>query len=279
MQRRPAEPPIHGAGYSGLPHGGPERVAARQQRQRIQIESNGRVPGIEHEAVLGGDAFEEQGAFVVRVHHDLRDDGRAAMLDPQPDLERDRLAGARDEAFGSVGGEDGEARDGRRPLASLASARGLVRRGDRRALVHRDHVAGLAVGDDASGLQQQHAVAETLHGAEIVRDEDDRRAPPPQVEDALDAARLERCIADRQHLVDEQHVGLELRGHGKAEPYVHARRVPFHRHVEELADAGELDDAVEPGGDVTAAETEDGAAEEDVLAARQFGVETGAHLD
>ena len=50
---------------------------------------------------------------------------------------------------------------------------------------------------------------------------------------------------DGEHLVHDEDVGLEVRGHGEREPHVHAARVVLHRRVEELLDLGELDDLVE----------------------------------
>ena len=62
---------------------------------------------------------------------------------------------------------------------------------------------------------------------------------------AVEAARLELGVADRQHLVDHQDLGLEMRRHREGEPDIHADRVALDRRVEELLDAGEGDDLVE----------------------------------
>ena len=56
---------------------------------------------------------------------------------------------------------------------------------------------------------------------------------------------LERGVADGQHLVDQQDLGLEMGGDGEAEPHVHAAGVALDRRVEELLDLGEGDDLVE----------------------------------
>ena len=61
--------------------------------------------------------------------------------------------------------------------------------------------------------------------------------------DPVHALALERLVADGQHLVDEQDVGVDVHGDGEGEPHVHARRVELHLGVDELADAGEVDDA------------------------------------
>ena len=70
-----------------------------------------------------------------------------------------------------------------------------------------------------------------------------------------------------------------MRRHGEREPHVHAAGVALHRRVEELLDLGERDDLVELARDLGAAHAEDGAVEEDVLAAGQLRVEAGADLE
>ena len=62
---------------------------------------------------------------------------------------------------------------------------------------------------------------------------------------ALEALELEREVADGEDLVDEQHLGLDVDGHGEAEPHEHARRVELDRRVDEVLDLGERHDRVE----------------------------------
>ena len=62
-----------------------------------------------------------------------------------------------------------------------------------------------------------------------------------------EALLLELGVADREHLVDEQDLGLEVRGDRERQAHVHAARVALHGRVEELLEPGELDDLVEPG--------------------------------
>ena len=61
--------------------------------------------------------------------------------------------------------------------------------------------------------------------------------------------RLEDCIANREHLVNQQDVRIEVRGNRKAQPHAYARGAPLHRHVDERCHAGEGDNLVELGGD------------------------------
>ena len=88
-------------------------------------------------------------------------------------------------------------------------------------------------------------------------DDDDRAALVLELVHAVEALALERLVADREHLVDEQHVGVDVDGDREAEAHVHARRVVLHLLVDELLELGELDDVVEARLDVRALEPED----------------------
>jgi hypothetical protein len=94
-----------------------------------------------------------------------------------------------------------------------------------------------------------------------------------------EALALEGHVADGEDLVDEQHLGLEVRGDGEREAEVHAGRVVLHRRVGELRHLGEGEDLVELARDVGALHAEDRAAQEDVLAAGELAVEPGADLE
>ena len=83
----------------------------------------------------------------------------------------------------------------------------------------------------------------------------------------------------REHLVDDQDLGLEVRGDGEREADVHPARVPLDRRVDEPLDLGELDDLVELRVDLAPPHAEDRAVQVDVLAAGQLGVEAGADLE
>ena len=70
-----------------------------------------------------------------------------------------------------------------------------------------------------------------------------------------------------------------MRRDREGQPHVHAARIALHRRVEEGLDFGELHDAVELGLDLEAPHAEDGAVEEDILAAGQLRVEARADLE
>ncbi len=105
------------------------------------------------------------------------------------------------------------------------------------------------------------------------------RAVGAQVGEALVAPTLELLVADRQHLVDEQDVRVDVDRDREPEAHVHARRVVLHRRVDEPLEAGELDDVVEPAVDLALAQPQDRSVQVDVLAAGELGVEPGAQLE
>ena len=115
--------------------------------------------------------------------------------------------------------------------------------------------------------------------AEVVRHEDERLARVAELEHAVDAARLEALVADREHLVDEQHVRVDVDRDREAEPREHAARVRLDGVVGEALELGEGDDVVDPAGEIAAGDAVDRAAQVDVLDRRVLGVEAGADLE
>ena len=49
------------------------------------------------------------------------------------------------------------------------------------------------------------------------------RAAPAELGELVEALVREAFVADRQHFVDEQHVGIDVNRHGEAKAHVHAR--------------------------------------------------------
>ena len=86
-------------------------------------------------------------------------------------------------------------------------------------------------------------------------------------------------FADGQDLVEQEDLGLEVGSHREGQPHVHAARVALDRGVEELLQAGELDDGVELPVDLGLVHAEDRPVQVHVLATGQLGVEPGAHLE
>src|SRR5688500_5562144 len=133
--------------------------------------------------------------------------------------------------------------------------------------------------DDAPMIEDKGASAEPLDGGHVVTYEKNGAPATRDVAELADALVLEPGVTDREHLVDEQHVGFEMRGNRKRKPHVHATRVVFDRRVDECPYFGELDDLVEIPEDVEARHAEDGAVQKDVLASRQIRVKTRADFE
>ena len=152
----------------------------------------------------------------------------------------------------------------------------------------RDRVAGEIVGDDlrrvaqlahASLVEPEAAVGERRDRRHVVADEQHRPPCARDLAHLAEALALERRVADREHLVDDQDLRLQVRGDGEREAQLHAARVALDGRVDEPLDLGELDDLVELALDLPPLHAEDRAVEEDVLAARQLGMEARADLE
>ena len=98
---------------------------------------------------------------------------------------------------------------------------------------------------DPPALEPQRAPAQRLDRDQVVTHEQHGAVLPRHIADLAEAFLLERRIADRQDLVDEQDLGLEMRGNGEGQPKIHPARVALHRRVDESFDLGEVDDLVE----------------------------------
>ena len=147
-------------------------------------------------------------------------------------------------------------------------------------LAERAHgFAGRAVEHDLAVIEHDRAIADLAHEVGRVGDEHDRAALALELAHPFEALALERLVADRQHLVDQQQLGLDVHRDREAEPHVHARRVVLHLRVDELLELGERDDLVEAALEVAPRHAEDRAVEEDVLAAGQILLESRAQLE
>src|SRR4029077_18815438 len=89
-----------------------------------------------------------------------------------------------------------------------------------------------------ASLEQERAVAEAVERAHVVCDENDRAPLVAHAIEDVEALLLERRVAYREHLIDEQDVGVNLYRDGKGEPDMHARRVVLELQLLELAQFG-----------------------------------------
>src|SRR6185437_14874334 len=110
----------------------------------------------------------------------------------------------------------------------------------------------------------------------------DKEYGPSSAADVLHFANtflLEQYVADGEDFVDEEDFGFEVGGDGEGEAHAHAAAVMLERRVDEALDFGKGDNLVEFADDFGFAHAEDGAAEEDVLAAGELRMEACADFE
>ncbi len=103
---------------------------------------------------------------------------------------------------------------------------------------------GLAEVDHRAALEQQRAVAEAVQRTHVVGYEHDRAPLVAHAVEDVEALLREGGVADREHLVDEQDVGVDLDRDREGQPHVHARGVVLELQLLELAQFGEVDHRV-----------------------------------
>ena len=121
-------------------------------------------------------------------------------------------------------------------------------------------------------------MTEGFDRTDVVTDKDDSPTLVCDGSHLPEALFLERRIADRQHLVHEENLRLQVCGDGEGQPHVHPAREALDRCVDELLHLGERDDLVELSSDFPPFHAEDRAVEVNVLASRQFGMKTRPYL-
>ena len=99
-------------------------------------------------------------------------------------------------------------------------------------------------------VEPDRFVAEPLDQAERMGDQKDRLAAAPELGELVEALVGEALVADGQHLVHQQDIGIDVDRDREAEAHVHAGRVGLDRRVDEVLELGELDDLVEAPGDL-----------------------------
>ena len=148
-----------------------------------------------------------------------------------------------------------------------------------RVQVCADHLVGGAHHAHAPFVEQDGSVTEPQHGFHVVAHEEQRASLARYLLHLSKTLLLEGTVANSQHFVDHEYLWFQVRRHGEGQPHVHAAAVTLHRGIQEFLHLREGHDLVELGVDLRAAHAQDRAVEVDVLAAAQFGVETGAHLE
>ncbi len=107
---------------------------------------------------------------------------------------------------------------------------------------------------DRASIEPNHVGAQSCHNAHVVADEQHR--PAVAAGDLVhlpQALLLKLGIADREHLVDDQDLRLQMRRDGEGQAHVHPGGIALDRRIEEPLDLGEGDDLVELAPDLGAA--------------------------
>src|SRR5277367_894369 len=112
-----------------------------------------------------------------------------------------------------------------------------------------------------------------------MRNEDHGGATAKNLVHFLEASILKHDIADAQHFVHDQDVGIDVRRHGEPQPGVHAGRVSFYRSIDEVGETRELHDGVEFSIDLLPIHAQDGAVQVDIFSSGEVGMKSGPHFD
>ncbi len=109
--------------------------------------------------------------------------------------------------------------------------------------------------------------------------EQNRASGPLQPTELVKALLLERGVADRQHLVDQQDLGIDLDRGREREPHEHSRGVVLQSQIGEFTELRERDDVVEAGTGFPAREPEHDRVDDHVVAGSEVHVEADAEFD
>ena len=91
-------------------------------------------------------------------------------------------------------------------------------------------------------MHPQYFVAQRAHRVQIVGDQQQRASFGDELLDATDALTLEILVADREHLVDQQHTRVRVHRDRKPEAQLHPGGVGADGVIDEVAKLGEADD-------------------------------------
>src|ERR1019366_9454550 len=145
----------------------------------------------------------------------------------------------------------------------------VVCRGDLRSRTVRDHL---------SLIEQKHPVAVLLEGVEIVAHQHDGLSLALVPAEGIEALLLEARVADRQHLIHDQQVGLGEDGDAEREADLHAGGEVLQLLLREVLELCEREYLVDLVTQLRAGESEHSPTEEDVLPSGQLGIEADAQL-
>ena len=132
---------------------------------------------------------------------------------------------------------------------------------------------------DLSLLEDQRPLAVSLDRVHVVGDEDDRPALLAHRPKRRGAALLERRVADRQYLVEDQDVCVDLEHQRECQPDQHPRRVVLQLHLSEPAELGKIDHRVVAPARLARTQPHHHPIEDNVVEGGQLHVESDPELD
>ncbi len=189
-------------------------------------------------------------------------EGLRQMLDHGHEIEAEALRAAVAQALAAT------ATIAEPALPGFDEGRRLAERGPRSLTavgrVLLDDVVDAAVRPQHALLDPQSPGALAAELGEVVTHQHQRPGIGEQALHPLHRTSLERPIAHRQSLIDQQYVRVHGGGDGELQPGPHPRRVGAERSVERLAQLGELDDLVDVGIDLGGGHPQGETAQPDV---------------
>ena len=110
-------------------------------------------------------------------------------------------------------------------------------------------------------------------------DEHDRATLGLEACELGEALLLKRRVADRQHLIDQHHVGVDLNCDREGEAHVHAGGVVLQLQVHKRLQLRERDDLIQPLERLAARQAEHDRVDDCVVTRGQIGIEPDAEFD
>ena len=128
-------------------------------------------------------------------------------------------------------------------------------------------------------VEPDSALAELLDLLDAVAHKKQRCTAGEHLLHPLMAFVLEHKVADRQNLITDKDVGLNLGRNGKAKARDHAAGIVFDRHIDKIPQLGKVDDAVEMLLHIGAVMAQHRAVQKDIFPRGQVQIKARAQLD
>ena len=130
-----------------------------------------------------------------------------------------------------------------------------------------------------AGVEPQRLVAEPRHQVERVRHQQDRAAAAAELRELVEALVRKRLVADREHLVDEQHVRIDVMATANPRRMYMPDEYVFTGASMKSSSSANATISSKRAAISRFDEPEHHAVDEDVLAAGDLGMKAGAELD